>query len=318
MFAGLIELLVTLFAGAAALKFPEFSPALFSIDLGFLGLGEFHLRWYALGYVVGIGLAWWYASSLLKRPHLFGTASAPMTRDQLDDMMTWIILGVILGGRLGYLLFYVLPNEPQMLAKDPMMILRVWEGGMAFHGGMLGVFLALIYFARRNKVSLLSIGDLAGVSAPIAIALVRFANFMNAELYGRHTSSSIGMIFPEGFVSGSTPPAYDFNADKWVYSGGEMPRYPSQLFEAALEGILPLIVLSILVWRFKAYHRPGLIAGLFLIMYGFGRTFVERFREPDSFVAWLPDWITMGQLLSIPMWVGGAFLIWNALRKKSA
>lgn len=314
----MIALLPDLIPGAAALKFPEFSPAPFSVDLGFLGLGEFHLRWYALAYIGGIALAWWYASALLKRPALFGAANPPMTRLQLDDIMFWIILGIILGGRLGYLLFYVLPHEPQLLANDPMMIVRVWDGGMAFHGGILGVVLALVYFARRHKLSLLAIGDIAGLVAPIGIALGRFANFINAELYGRPTSSSWGMIFPEGYVPGSTPPAYDFEANKWIYSGLELPRYPSQLFEATLEGVLPLVFLSILIWQFKALHKPGLVAGIFLMLYGFGRTVVENFREPDAFVEGLPGWLTMGQLLSIPMWIGGAYLIWNALKKPAA
>ncbi len=302
---------------ASSLSFPEISPALVSIDFGFIGLGTFHLRWYALGYMAGIGLAWWYASAMLKRPALFGGTS-PLTKDQLDDIMFWIILGIILGGRLGYILFYMVPYQGDALARDPMAILRIWDGGMAFHGGILGVVIALVVFAARRKVSLLSIGDIAGVVAPIGIALVRIANFINGELYGRHTDSPIGMIFPEGTVPGSTPPSYDWDAGKWVYAGNETARYPSQLFESALEGWLPLILLSILIWRFHALKRPGLVAGLFLLIYATGRTIVENFRMPDSFVHGLPEWITMGQLLSVPMWLGGAWLVWNALKTKGA
>ena len=187
---------------------------------------------------------------------------------------------------------------------------------MAFHGGILGVTIALILFARRRKVSLLSIGDIAGVVAPIGIGLVRLANFVNAELYGRHTDAPIGMVFPEGYVRGSTPPAYNWDTGEWAYTDFETARHPSQLYESVLEGWLPLIVGSILIWRFGALKRPGLIAGLFLLIYATGRTIVENFRLPDSFVEGLPDWITMGQLLSIPMWIGGAWLVWNALKTK--
>ena len=191
---------------AAALTFPDVSPALVSIDLGFLGLGTFHLRWYALGYMAGIALAWWYASAMIRRPRLFGGTS-PLTKDQLDDIMFWIIVGIILGGRFGYVLFYMVPYQFDVIAANPLTIFKIWDGGMAFHGGILGVTIALILFARRRKVSLLSIGDIAGVVAPIGIGLVRLANFVNAELYGRHTDAPIGMVFPEGYVRGSTPPA---------------------------------------------------------------------------------------------------------------
>ncbi|HAQ78355.1 MAG TPA: prolipoprotein diacylglyceryl transferase, partial [Hyphomonas sp.] len=157
---------------AAALTFPDVSPALVSIDLGFLGLGTFHLRWYALGYMAGIALAWWYASAMIRRPRLFGGTS-PLTKDQLDDIMFWIIVGIILGGRFGYVLFYMVPYQFDVIAANPLTIFKIWDGGMAFHGGILGVTIALILFARRRKVSLLSIGDIAGVVAPIGIGLVR-------------------------------------------------------------------------------------------------------------------------------------------------
>jgi phosphatidylglycerol---prolipoprotein diacylglyceryl transferase len=302
---------------ASAMAFPEMSPALVSIDFGFIGLGTFHLRWYALGYMAGIGLAWWYASTLIKRPALFGGTS-PLTKDQLDDIMFWIILGIILGGRIGYILFYMVPYQFDALAADPMTILRIWDGGMSFHGGISGVAIALIYFAYRNKVNLLSVGDIAGVVAPIGIGLVRIANFINAELYGRHTDSSWGMVFPEGVVPGSTPPAYNWDTGTWLYNGFETARFPSQLYESALEGWLPLLVGSLLIWRFGALKRPGLVAGLFLLMYAFGRTVVENFRMPDSFVHGLPEWLTMGQILSIPMWLGGLWLVWNALKPKAS
>jgi phosphatidylglycerol:prolipoprotein diacylglycerol transferase len=232
----------------------------------------------------------------------------------MDDLMFWIIIGIILGGRLGYILFYMVPYQMDVLAADPLSIIRIWDGGMAFHGGILGVAIVLWWFAAKRGVKLLSVGDIAGVTAPIGIGLVRIANFTNAELYGRSTESSVGMVFPEGYVRGSTPPAYNWEASEWVYRGDEVARHPSQLYESVLEGWLPLIILSILVWKFGALKRPGLVAGLFLIMYGVGRSVAENFREPDAFVSGLPEWLTMGMILSVPMWLGGAWLIWNALK----
>lgn len=305
---------LTIFMGEAALKFPEWSPALFSLDFSFIGLGTFHLRWYALGYIAGIGLAWWYGTQLLKRPDLFG-GNAPLTKDGLDDLMFWIIIGIILGGRFGYVLFYMVPYQMDVLAADPLAILRIWDGGMAFHGGILGVAVVLWWFAAKRGVNLFSVGDIAGVTAPIGIGLVRIANFTNAELYGRPTEASVGMVFPEGYVPGSTPPAYNWETGDWIYRGDELARHPSQLYESVLEGWLPLLVLSILIWKFGALKRPGLVAGLFLLFYGFGRSIAENFREPDAFVSGLPEWLTMGMILSVPMWLGGAWLVWNALRK---
>ena len=238
-----------------------------------------------------------------------------IVKDQLDDIMFWIILGIILGGRVGYVLFYMVPYQWDTLAANPFTALRIWDGGMSFHGGILGVTLAIVWFTRKHSLSLRSLGDIAGVVAPIGIGLVRIANFINAELYGRHTDASIGMVFPEGYVPGSTPPAYNWAEKVWVYSGGELPRHPSQLYESLLEGWLPLLVLSLLIWRFGALRRPGLVAGLFLLMYGAGRSIVENFREPDAFVDGLPDWLTMGMILSVPMWAGGAWLVWTALKK---
>lgn len=299
----------------AALKFPEWSPALITIDFGFIGLGEFPLRWYALGYIGGIAGAWWYGSLLLKRPALWA-GEPPLSREALDDLIFWIIIGIILGGRLGYVLFYMVPYQMDQLTENPLSVLAIWQGGMAFHGGIIGVAIVLWWFAAKRGINLLSVGDIAGVTAPIGIGLVRIANFTNAELYGRHTDGPMGMVFPEGQVAGSTPPAYDWANKAWVYTQQEMPRHPSQLYESVLEGWLPLAVLSILVWKFGAFKRPGLVAGLFLIMYGVGRSVAENFREPDSFVRGLPEWLTMGMILSTPMWLGGAWLIWNALKRQ--
>ena len=298
-----------------SMTFPEWSPALIEIDLGFLGLGEFPIRWYALGYIAGLLLAWRYALSLIEHPKLWGTA-APASRVAIDDLLFYATLGVILGGRLGYIFFYQLPYQWDITMADPWQLIRIWEGGMSFHGGMLGVCVAVLLVTRQYKLNLLQVADLGGVTAGFGIFFVRIANFMNAELYGRHTDSSWGMVFPEGYAGG-TPPAYDWAANQWVYTGTELARYPSQLYEAVLEGLLPALVTSILVWRFKALRRPGLIAGLFLLIYGLGRSVAERFREPDTFAAALPDWLTMGQILSMPMWLGGAWLIWSALQQSS-
>ena len=299
-----------------AMSFPEWSPALFEIDLGFAGLGKFPVRWYALGYIAGLIVAWRYALALIKRPALWGTATAPTDKDGIDDLLFYATLGVILGGRLGYLFFYDIPNNMDLIAADPMRLLRIWEGGMSFHGGMIGVALAVVWVARQRGVKLMSIADIGGVTAGFGIFFVRIANFINAELYGRPVpeDSTWGMVFPQG-NAGGTPSAYDWSAGEWIYRGDEVARYPSQIYEAVLEGLIPVIVTAVLVWYFKSLRRPGLIAGLFLLMYGVGRTIAEQYREPDGFVTWLPEWITMGQILSIPMWIGGAFLVWNALRK---
>lgn len=300
----------------ATMSFPEFSPALFEIDLGFLGFGKFPIRWYALAYIVGLLVGWRYALALAKRPALWGGVS-PADKDDVDDLLFYATLGVILGGRIGYILFYQLPFNWAYTMDHPLSLLKIWEGGMSFHGGALGVTIAILLVARQRKLNLLSIGDIAASVIGIGLFIGRCANFINAELYGRHTDSSWGMVFPEG-NAGGTPPAYDWAAGHWVYNGQEMPRYPSQLYEAFLEGLLPLAIISVLVWRFRALTRPGLMTGLFLILYGVGRSIAENFREPDSFVAGLPLDLTMGQLLSAPMWLAGAWLIWNALKKPAA
>ncbi len=308
--------LLALTAQQAAMSFPEMSPAIFQIDLGFLGLGKFPIRWYALSYICALLMGWRLALALVQRPALWG-GSSPATRDDIDDLLFYVTLGVILGGRFGYILSYQLPYQWDQTMSDPMSLLRIWEGGMSFHGGLLGVVVAIFWVTRQRSIPLLSIGDIAGVVAPLGPLFGRIANFINAELYGRPTpeGSSWGMIFPEGYVAGSTPSAFNWGTGEWVYRGDEVARYPSQLYEAVLEGLIPAIVLPILVWRFKALQRPGLIAGLFLLFYAFGRTVSEQFREPDAFVQGLPEWITMGQILSLPMWVGGAWLVWNALKK---
>lgn len=298
----------------AALSFPEFSPALVEIDLGFLGLGSFPIRWYALAYIAGLLIGWRYALLLVRKDRLWGGTS-PATKDDIDDLLFYATLGVILGGRIGYVLFYQIPFQFESVQRDPWSLLRIWEGGMSFHGGLLGVAIALTICARVRGVKLMSVADIAGVVTTIGLFLGRCANFINAELYGRPTDAPIGMIFPQG-NAGGTPSAYDWSANEWVYTGLEVARHPSQLYEATLEGLVPALVISLLVWKFGILKRPGLAAGLFLLFYAAGRTISEQFRMPDTFtVGVMPDWLTMGQLLSLPVWLGGAFLVWNAFRK---
>jgi phosphatidylglycerol:prolipoprotein diacylglycerol transferase len=266
---------------------PFFQPP---VEFASLGLdpvafhaGAFALRWYSLAYIVGILAAWWLMARMIR------LQPQPMTRSQLDDLITWATLGVIAGGRLGYVLFY----DPGRFLADPLAILRLWEGGMAFHGGLLGVLLAVWLTCRAQGIPALRVLDHAAVVVPIGLFLGRLANFVNGELWGRPTDGSWGVIFPDG---------------------GPMPRHPSQLYEAALEGLLLLAVLSLLFWKTDARLRPGLLAGLFALGYGLARFLVEFFREPDAQLGTLATGLTMGQTLSLPLVLVGAFLVARALR----
>ena len=228
--------------------------------------------------------------ALTKRPALW-PQGVPANEEQIDDLLLWVTLGVIVGGRLGYVLFY---NAPYYLA-NPGAALAVWQGGMAFHGGALGVILAVIYFARKNKIPLLSLGDMVAITVPFGLLSGRLANFINGELWGRVTDAPWGVIFP---------------------GAGPLPRHPSQLYEAALEGALLLLVLNVLAWRFKALTKPGLLTGLFLIGYGASRFVIEYVREPDAHIGFIFDIVTMGQILSLPMMLAGAgFVYWATTRK---
>jgi phosphatidylglycerol:prolipoprotein diacylglycerol transferase len=292
------------------IPFPRIDPAAFTIplpemDLGFLQLGPFPIRWYALAYIFGLLLGWWYASRVASRPKLWGEEDkSPVTRTDIDDFAFWAMIGILVGGRLGYVAFYTIPYEPEKLfgpQGDLMFILRMWEGGMSFHGGLIGAALAVLYTAHSRKLSLLRLGDVACAAAPIGLFLGRMANFINGELYGRETTVPWAMRFP----------AYDWNTREWGSVENLPLVHPSQLYEAALEGVLLFAVLAVAVWKFKTLRKPGLTAGIFLIGYAVTRSFVENFREPDSFVQGLPDWLTMGMLLSIPMIAIGGWLIWR-------
>ncbi|MEM1419576.1 MAG: prolipoprotein diacylglyceryl transferase [Pseudomonadota bacterium] len=295
----------------AAIPFPDIDPALFTIPafslLGF-EIGPLSLRWYALAYIAGLVLGWRLIRDLMKRPKLFPGGASPMAPEKTDDLLFWMTLGVVLGGRLGFTLFY----RPELLWQDPTQILRIWEGGMAFHGGMIGVILAVIWFSRVEKVPLLSLGDAVAVATPIGLLFGRLANFINGELWGRMTDVSWGMVFPQVMLYAEQYP--------WVLKDGEnVPRHPSQLYEAALEGALLLGVLTWLAYRTEALKRPGFLTGVFLAGYGLTRGFCEFFRQYnveigfDFFIFGVG--ITRGQVLCIPMIVAGAVFIYYAHKR---
>lgn len=290
----------------AVLNFPDLSPELFSISL--FGM-DFALRWYALAYIAGIVIAWRLGVIALKRPALWPDKAPPMQPAQLEDLITWIILGVILGGRLGFVLFY----QPAYYLSNPIEILMVWQGGMAFHGGLLGVVVASYIYARRHQISILPLADLIAHTVPPGLLLGRVANFINAELWGRPSDLPWAFVFP-GAAAQNCPEVI-----------GLCARHPSQLYEAALEGLLLGALLLWLVYRRHAFQRPGLVTGVFLSGYGASRFIVEFFRQPDAqFVspgnplglAWQMGGygLTMGQLLSLPMI---AFGLWLASRAKA-
>lgn len=306
----------------AALDFPGFSPFVFTIpriDLGIFAFGPMPIRWYAVSYLIGIAASFYYASKIITRPALYGGAPSPVKQADLDEVLTWTFLGMILGGRIGYILFYQLPFEPDRLSEDPLSLLRLWEGGLSFHGGFIGVCLAVFLVSKIRQIPLFSFADIGAMITPITIFSVRvFGNFMNAELYGRKTDAPIGMVFPEGYAANNhgPPAAWDAVEKVWVYAGTEMPRHPSQIYEGLLEGLIPFLVLAFLAWRHKILAKPGLATGLFFIMYGIGRSIAENFREPDAHIGFLPGQITMGMLLSVPIWITGAWFIWQATKTK--
>lgn len=262
-----------------AIPFPAFDPVIISV-------GPLAIRWYALAYIAGLVLGWRYVRRLCVHSPL------PMSPEQTDDFLTWAVLGVVLGGRLGYVLFY----QPGHYLSQPMEIFSVWKGGMSFHGGALGVIVALWLFAFKNKLSFLKIGDLICTAVPIGLLLGRIANFINGELWGREAPEDLpwAVIFP---------------------TGGPNPRHPSQLYEAALEGAV-LFLLMALLWRSERLrNKPGFLAGAFLTGYGLARAVCESFRQPDAFLGFLLAGATMGQLLSLPMILAGAGLMVFACKK---
>ncbi len=269
-----------------SLPFPNFNPVAVSIPTPWFSLP---IRWYALAYIVSILGAWLYAQRLLRKPQLWGDR-APLTSIQLDDLILWATFGIILGGRLGYMLFY----SPSTFFTDPIQIIKTWEGGMSFHGGFLGVVIAISLFAWRRKINLIRLGDLAAPGATIGLGLGRIANFVNGELWGRTTTVPWGMVFPRA---------------------GDLPRHPSQLYEAGLEGGVMFLILRLATHRFGALRRPGLTTGLFLALYGLFRFAVEHVREPDVGMPDFPFGLTMGMILSLPMLFIGAVVVASTLQR---
>lgn len=259
------------------IAFPAIEPEIFRI-------GPFALRWYAVAYIAGIVIGWRLALRVVDQKPRF------MTRLAIDDFVAWATLGVILGGRLGYVIFY----KPGYYLSHPLEILALWNGGMSFHGGMLGVIGATLLFAWKRGIPLLALGDVVALMAPIGLFFGRIANFINSELFGRPTDVAWAMVFP-------TDPL-------------RLPRHPSQLYEAALEGIVLFAVLAWLAWFMQARRRPGTIGGAFLIGYALARIICEFYREPDAHLGFLYAGATMGQLLCIPMLLAGVALVVHARR----
>ena len=268
-----------------AIAFPVFDPVAIS-------LGPIAIRWYALAYIGGIVLGWIYARALIKNERLWG-GPAPITLAQMDDFILWVTVGIIVGGRTGYVLFYNLP----FFMQHPGAIFMLWEGGMSFHGGFLGCVVAVMWFARKNGIPILSLGDIVTAVGPIGLFLGRLANFINGELWGRAADPTLpwAMIFPNDRL--------------------QLLRHPSQLYQAALEGIVLFTVLAIMI-RMGALKRPGLILGSFIAIYALARIAGELFREPDPQLGFLWGGLTMGMLLSLPMIVAGIILIVQAWRGK--
>jgi phosphatidylglycerol:prolipoprotein diacylglycerol transferase len=259
------------------LTYPAIDPVAFS-------LGPVKVHWYGLTYLAGLAFAWWLARRLSTRP------GSPLRREHIDDLIFYAALGVVLGGRIGYVVFY----GGQRLADDPGWLLRVWEGGMSFHGGLLGVIIAMALFARRHAIPLLSLLDFVAVLTPVGLGLGRLGNFIGQELWGRPTDVPWAMVFPRDPL--------------------QLPRHPSQLYQFALEGMLLFAVL----YLFSRRPRPaGAVGGLFCLGYGVLRFFVEFFREPDAHIGFQAfGWLTRGQLLCVPMMAVGVALLWYAYRRR--
>jgi len=264
-----------------AIPFPAFDPIAISI-------GPFAIRWYALAYITGILLGWVYARAILKSERAWG-GPAPITLPDFDDFVLWITLGIILGGRIGYVLFYNLPHY----IEHPIEIFYLWTGGMSFHGGFVGSVLAVVLFARNRRISMMSLGDIICAVEPIGQFLGRMANFINGELWGRPSDVPWAMVFP---------------------GAGPLPRHPSQLYQAGLEGLLVFVVLAVMI-RMGALKRPGLIVGAFACLYGCTRIIGEFFREPDAQLGFLWGGLTMGMLLSVPMIAAGVLIMLWAVRR---
>lgn len=268
----------------AIMPFPDIDPIAFS-------LGPVSVHWYGLAYVAGILLGWQYARRLMATPRLWRNDVAPMTATQLDDFLVWVAAGVVLGGRIGYILFYDFAS----VAADPIRALQIWNGGMSFHGGLLGTTVAMFVYARRHAIPVWSLFDTVAAVVPFGLLFGRIANFINGELWGRISDMPWAVVFP---------------------TGGPFSRHPSQLYEAGLEGIVLLVVLAVTIYAFKAFKAPGTVTGVFVTGYALSRIFVEFFREPDAQLGYLAfGWLTMGMVLSLPMIAIG---LWSIVRARLA
>lgn len=269
------------------MPFPNIDPVAFN-------LGPLPIHWYGIAYVCGIMLGWYYARTLSLADRLWPHEKSPITPVHLDDFIVWAAAGIVLGGRIGYILFY----DMGAVVANPIRALQIWNGGMSFHGGLIGTTIAMVLFARRNGIPIWSMFDIIAAVAPIGLLFGRLANFVNGELWGRLTDVPWAVVFP---------------------TGGPFARHPSQLYEAALEGIVLLIILAILIYGFKALKRPGTVTGVFVCGYALSRIFVEFFREPDAQIGYLAgNWLTMGMVLSTPMFLLGVWAVLRARRASAA
>ena len=276
----------------AYIPFPAFNPIALSVGPLHvtwpfdLMLGPLSVRWYALAYIAGIVLGWWYIRRVIATDRLWGGIVRP-AQIEIDDFVTWATVGIIFGGRTGYVLFY----DPQHYWADPADIIQIWHGGMSFHGAVIGLWLAMWLFSRPRAFSAFTLFDLVSAAAPIGLFFGRIANFINGELWGRPTDVAWGVLFPRA---------------------GDSPRHPSQLYEMALEGLVLFCVLRYLTHSRLALSRPGTVAGTFAIGYGLARIIAECFREPDAQLGYIFSFVTMGQILSLPMIAIGVWAVWRA------
>jgi phosphatidylglycerol---prolipoprotein diacylglyceryl transferase len=287
----------------AVLPFPNIDPVLIHI------YGPISIRWYALSYIAGLLLGWAYVVKLLRTPRLWAgppfMGKPPASADDIGDLFVWITLGVIIGGRLGFVLLYgvlycgfagqgapACAGLPEAYLANPLKIFAAWEGGMSFHGGLIGVVIAIFLFCRSRKLQLFAVADLIAAATPIGLFFGRIANFINGELWGKITDAPWAMVFPNALPPG-------------------LPRHPSQIYEALMEGVLLFLLLRFLILRFEVHRRPGFVVGWFLAFYGVFRFVGEFFRDSESK---LYGWFSMGQALSLPMWAAAAFFFWYALR----
>lgn len=270
------------------MPFPQIDPVAFA-------LGPLAIRWYALAYLAGIGLGVGYGVLLVRRKTLWRDNTPPMTPSEILDFAFWVVIGVIVGGRLGYVLFY----NPGYYLANPLDVVALWDGGMSFHGGALGLATVMALYMRHKKANVLSGLDLLAATAPIGLFLGRVANFINAELYGSVTTLPWGVIFP---------------------GAGELPRHPTQLYEGLLEGVLLFLVIRYFTHIRLVLRSPGVATGIFCVGYALSRIFVEFFRLPDAHIGYLAfGWLTMGMVLSLPILLAGvAFIVYGRTRSAHA